>query len=96
MRKCSLDAMNSVFAEISKAASLYLPVDGTDGAAECDGAVAVDGGSDRNHDFREGGTDGHHGSANDDLRQMKAFRHADRSVHEPVAAFDEQEGAQNK
>ena len=33
MRKCSLDAMNSVFAEISKAASLYLPVDGTDGAA---------------------------------------------------------------
>ena len=33
MRKCSLDSMNSVFAEISKAASLYLPVDGTDGAA---------------------------------------------------------------
>ena len=33
MRKCSLDAINSVFAEISKAASLYLPVDGTDGAA---------------------------------------------------------------
>ena len=33
MRKCSLDSINSVFAEISKAASLYLPVDGTDGAA---------------------------------------------------------------
>jgi len=33
MRKCSLDSMNSVFAEISKAASLYLPVDGNDGAA---------------------------------------------------------------
>ena len=33
MRKCSLDLMNSVFAEISKAATLYLPVDGTDGAA---------------------------------------------------------------
>ena len=34
MRKCSLDAMNSVFAEISKAAALYLPVDGSDGAAK--------------------------------------------------------------
>lgn len=33
MRKCSLDAINSVFAEISKAATLYLPADGTDGAA---------------------------------------------------------------
>ena len=33
MRKCSLDSMNSVFAEISKAATLYLPVDGTDGFA---------------------------------------------------------------
>lgn len=33
MRKCSLDAMNAVFAEISKVASLYLPVEGTDGAA---------------------------------------------------------------
>ena len=31
MRKCSLDSMNLVFAEIAKAASLYLPVDGKDG-----------------------------------------------------------------
>ena len=31
MRKCSLESMNLVFAEIAKAASLYLPVDGKDG-----------------------------------------------------------------
>lgn len=30
MRKCSLDSINSVFAEIAKAATLYLPVDGND------------------------------------------------------------------
>ena len=33
MRKCSLNAINSVFAEIAKAATLYLPVDGKDGSA---------------------------------------------------------------
>ena len=33
MRKCSLNSINSVFAEIAKAATLYLPVDGTDGSA---------------------------------------------------------------
>ena len=33
MRKCSLDSMNLVFAEISKNADLYLPVDQTDGSA---------------------------------------------------------------
>ena len=33
MRKCSLDKINFVFAEIAKAAKLYLPVDGSDGSA---------------------------------------------------------------
>ena len=33
MRKCSLNSINSVFAEIAKAATLYLPVDATDGSA---------------------------------------------------------------
>ena len=33
MLKCSLNSINSVFAEISKAATLYLPVDGKDGNA---------------------------------------------------------------
>ncbi len=33
MRKCSIESMNSVFAEIAAAAKLYLPVDGADGAA---------------------------------------------------------------
>ena len=33
MRKCSLDKMNLVFAEIAKNAALYLPVDQTDGSA---------------------------------------------------------------
>lgn len=33
MRKCSLDAIRSVFAEIAKSAALYLPVDGSDGKA---------------------------------------------------------------
>ena len=33
MRKCSLSAINSVFAEIAKEAALYLPVDGKDGRA---------------------------------------------------------------
>jgi hypothetical protein len=33
MRKCSLNSINSVFAEIAKAATLYLPVDGKDGSA---------------------------------------------------------------
>jgi ferredoxin len=33
MRKCSLNSINSVFAEIAKAATLYLPVDGKDGGA---------------------------------------------------------------
>ena len=33
MRKCSLDSMKLVFAEIAKSAQLYLPVDGTDGKA---------------------------------------------------------------
>ena len=33
MRKCSLDKLNLVFAEIAKNASLYLPVDQTDGSA---------------------------------------------------------------
>lgn len=33
MRKCSLKAMDSVFAEIAKSAALYLPVDGSDGKA---------------------------------------------------------------
>jgi ferredoxin len=33
MFKCSLDKIQSLFAEISKAAKLYLPVDGTDGSA---------------------------------------------------------------
>ena len=33
MRKCSLNLINSVFAEIAKAATLYLPVDGKDGRA---------------------------------------------------------------
>ena len=33
MRKCSLDKINSVFAEIAKTAKLYLPVDGSDGSA---------------------------------------------------------------
>lgn len=33
MRKCSLDSMNAVFAEIAKSAALYLPVDQDDGRA---------------------------------------------------------------
>ena len=33
MRKCSLDKMNLVFAEIAKNAALYLPVDQNDGSA---------------------------------------------------------------
>ena len=33
MRKCSLESMNSVFAEIAKAARLYFPQDGADGSA---------------------------------------------------------------
>ncbi len=33
MRKCSLDKLNLVFAEIAKNAELYLPVDQTDGSA---------------------------------------------------------------
>ncbi|MBR7162122.1 MAG: 4Fe-4S dicluster domain-containing protein [Clostridia bacterium] len=33
MLKCSLDKIQSLFAEISKSAKLYLPVDGTDGCA---------------------------------------------------------------
>lgn len=33
MRKCALDKLNLVFAEIAKNASLYLPVDQTDGSA---------------------------------------------------------------
>ena len=33
MRKCSLDAVNNIFAEISKTAALYLPVDDNDGSA---------------------------------------------------------------
>ena len=33
MRKCSIDAINSVFAEIAKAATLYIPADRTDGSA---------------------------------------------------------------
>ena len=33
MRKCSLDVIDTIFSEISKSKSLYLPVDGTDGSA---------------------------------------------------------------
>lgn len=33
MRKCSVDSLNSIFAEIAKSASLYLPVDDTSGNA---------------------------------------------------------------
>ena len=33
MRKCSLDKLDLVFAEIAKQAALYLPVDQTDGSA---------------------------------------------------------------
>ena len=33
MRKCSLASVNSVFAEIAKAAALYIPADRTDGSA---------------------------------------------------------------
>ena len=33
MRKCSLESLNSVFAEIAKAATLYIPADRTDGSA---------------------------------------------------------------
>ncbi|MBQ7118675.1 MAG: 4Fe-4S dicluster domain-containing protein [Oscillospiraceae bacterium] len=33
MRKCSLSEINSVFAEISKSMTLYLPVDGSDGSS---------------------------------------------------------------
>ena len=33
MRKCSLAAMESVFAAIANASALYLPVDGDDGRA---------------------------------------------------------------
>ena len=33
MRKCSIESIHFVFAEIAKAARLYLPVDGTDGSA---------------------------------------------------------------
>ena len=33
MRKCSLNALNAVFAEIAQKAALYLPVDQTDGSA---------------------------------------------------------------
>ena len=33
MRKCSLDSINSVFAKIAEAATLYLPVDKNDGSA---------------------------------------------------------------
>ena len=33
MLKCSLDKIQNLFAEISKSAKLYLPVDGTDGSA---------------------------------------------------------------
>ena len=33
MLKCSLDKIQSLFAEISKSAKLYLPIDGTDGSA---------------------------------------------------------------
>ncbi len=34
MRKCSIDNLNAIFAEISKAAKLYLPVDTQDGTAK--------------------------------------------------------------
>ena len=33
MLKCSLKALNGVFAEIAAKATLYLPVDGADGKA---------------------------------------------------------------
>ena len=33
MLKCSLDKIQSLFAEISKSAKLYMPIDGTDGSA---------------------------------------------------------------
>ncbi len=33
MRKCSIESLNSVFAEIAKGAALYLPVDNNDGKA---------------------------------------------------------------
>ncbi|MBQ6614229.1 MAG: 4Fe-4S ferredoxin, partial [Clostridia bacterium] len=43
MRKCSLNSVNAIFAEIAKSAKLYLPVDQADGSAAYkeweDGAV---------------------------------------------------------
>ena len=33
MRKCALEKINSVFEEIAKSMTLYLPVDGSDGKA---------------------------------------------------------------
>ena len=48
------------------------------------------------HDFRQGGTDGDHRGADEQFRQMEPVGQPRGSVHEPVAALDEQGQSQDE
>ena len=64
--------------------------DGADGVAVGDLSVTADGGGGGYHHLRQGGADGHHRGADEDLRHMETVGQARGAVHEPVAALDEQ------
>ena len=64
--------------------------DGADGVSVGDAAAAFQGCLARDHDFRQGRSDGDDRGADQEFRQMEVFGDACGAVHEPVAAFDQQ------
>ena len=70
--------------------------DRADGVAVGDAAVAEDRGLRGDHDLRQRRADGHDRRADQQLREMKTVRDADRAVDEPVSALDEQDEAEQK
>ena len=64
--------------------------DGADGIAVADTGVALQGRLAGDHHLGQRSADGDDGRTDQQLRQVKAARDADRAVNEPVAALDEQ------
>ena len=70
--------------------------DGADGVAIGHGGIVVHRGSDRYHYLRQGGADGHHRGADDNLGHAEFLGHAHGAVHKPVAALNQQQHAHGK
>ena len=70
--------------------------DRADGVAVGDGAVAVEGGGDGDHNLGQGCADGHHRCTDDDFGHVETLGNTHGTVHKPVATLNQQQRAHRK